>query len=162
MASVPELVRLCPHTATRTFQTEHPYLYLDLRAYAASFDDGDETLVYTLVDDGQVVGYVAISDQEIWHPELGRRRCFALPAMAVDDRYQHSNAALRLVVKARRILDLRQAAHLQIDRSVRYDGIACVPWTDRLRLALERLGFEPMQGQIWWFRPWEPDEDDDP
>ena len=158
--AVVELARLCPHLATRTFQTEHRHLYLDLRAYESAFNDGDETLVFVLVSEEQVVAYIAIVDQELLHPDRGPVRCFALPAMAVAEQSQHSNAALRLALKARRVLDLRQETHVRAKSVLRYDGIAAVPWTDRLAETLLRLGFEPIPGEMWWFRPWEQDEDD--
>ncbi|MGH3427867.1 MAG: GNAT family N-acetyltransferase [Terriglobales bacterium] len=152
--TAPALSRLCPHVATRSFRSGHRHLDLDLKAYAKAFNDGDETVVFVLVEEGQVIAYVAISDLVLVHQDRGPVRCFAIPAIAVDEEHRGSNSAMRLANRARRVLDLRQEAHLEAQSTLRYDGVACVPWTKRLSEALERLGFEPVDGEIWWFRPW--------
>jgi hypothetical protein len=159
----PLLSRLCPHLATKGFRSGHRHLDLNLRTYAESFDDGDETAVFVLVgDDSRVVAYVALSDLVLRQREGDLAiRCFAIPAIAVDEDRQGSNYALRLVVKARRVFDLRQEAHLRATGFPRYDGIACMGWTERLERTLERLGFEPIPGDYWWFRPWRADDTDD-
>jgi GNAT superfamily N-acetyltransferase len=164
VASVPDLVRLCPHVATETFSLDDAYeeLQLDLERYSAAFNDGDETLVYVLVEEARVVAYVAISELTLNHRDLGQLRCLSLPALAVDAEHRGSNFGPRLILQAWRVMDLRQHAHLELQGTPRYDGIACIPWgtVEKQVRALERFlrnrGFRPVPDDFWWFQPWQP------
>jgi GNAT superfamily N-acetyltransferase len=166
-ANAPELLRLCPHVATETFRLGEGWedFELDLETYADGFRDGDETLVYVLADDeGRVVAYEALSDLDLNHAELGPLRCLAIPVLAVDPAHRGRNSAMRLANQARRVLKLRQRAHLENHADPRYDGVACYPFGIKqeevraLERLLRRLGFEPVPNDVWWFKPWEEEE----
>jgi GNAT superfamily N-acetyltransferase len=154
----PTLTRLCPHVATRSFESGQAHLDLSLKQYAKAFQEGDETVIFVLVnDERQVVAHIVIFDLELAHPDKGMLRCFSIPAIAVAEELRGSRCAMRLVNHARRVFDLRQWAHLQAEASPRYDGFACYPWDERIAQLLTRRGFDPIPGEIWWFSEWRPD-----
>ena len=146
------LMRLCRHTATRSFRSGQEYLDLNLRQYAKTFEEGDETLVYVLVDpERQVVAHIVLFDLELFHPGKGMLRCFSIPAIAVAEEYRGSQCAMRLISRARRIYELRQRAHLEAQQQSRYDGIACYPSDERVQELLIHREFEPIPGEFFWF-----------
>jgi GNAT superfamily N-acetyltransferase len=147
-----ELMRLCRHAATRSFRSGQDYLDLNLRAYAKAFEEGDETLIFVLVDrEQQVAAHVVIFDLELFHPAKGMLRCFSIPAIAVAEEHRGSQCAMRLISRANRIYEVRQYVHLAATSFPRYDGVACYPSDDRVEQLLIKRGFEPVPGEFFWF-----------
>lgn len=145
--------RLCGHMQTGAFNAgaKYDFLNLDFDDYRHRFADGDETVVFVLLAEAsKVVGFVAIRDLVI--PKADKRY-LSIPAAAVAEDWAGGNAGLRLIAKALTVGHIRNEAHHTDTGRVRYDGIACVPWTDELQLVLDRQNFVPLEGTYWWVRP---------
>jgi GNAT superfamily N-acetyltransferase len=147
--------RLCGHFHTEGFDAgeEHEFLDLDLDDYRSRFSEGDETIVFVLLTEAsQVVGYAAMIDLV---DSKADKRYLAIPAAAVTEEWRGGNAGLRLISKIFRVGHTRNEAHFRQTGSYRYDGIACVPWTDELKAALRRQHFTPSNADpYWWIRPY--------
>jgi GNAT superfamily N-acetyltransferase len=145
--------RLCGHAHTEEFDVgeEFAFLDLDLDDYRRRFNDGDETVVFVLLAErSQVIGYVALSDLVIPRAD---KRYLSVPALAVTTQWRGGNAGARLMAKALSMAHIRNDAHLaQVGRR-RYDGMACMPWTEEIEKVLRRQGFIPLPDDVWWIRP---------
>jgi GNAT superfamily N-acetyltransferase len=145
--------RLCGHVHTERFEAgaDFEFLDLDLNDYRERFSEGDETVVFVLLAEGsQVVGYAAVID--IVSPRT-KERYLAIPAAAVAEQWRGGNAGFRLIAKVFRVGHVRNEAHFKQTGAYRYQGVACVPWTDEVESALRRQGFVPLDdGTFWWVR----------
>lgn len=145
--------RLCGHVHTETFDAgdDYEFLDLDLDDYRRRFSDGDETIVFVLLAEAsQVVGYAAMIDLVVPSAD---RRYLAIPAAAVAERWRGGTAGLRLIAKVLSVGHTRNESHFRQTRTFRYDGIACVPWTQDLEEVLRRQNFSPLAETVWWVRP---------
>jgi hypothetical protein len=126
---------------------------------------GTETAaVFALIDEGTVAGYIAIAEQRFTSPPTSPQESLyiSFPALAIDKRYasegrQNMSSNRNVLYLVRKALSVakarRQDRMLKYKQSSPYAGLLCIPHHNQeLREALLSLGFEPLEGDAFYWR----------